>query len=142
MRREAPREQELQLGAGIFIVWQVGGIQLIMKNLHHTLLVYAGFILKINVTIAGQMGWQQLRGSGWAYLFLAWPAIIIEKIQIRAKASYTPTEVLQTQSTGASRVNSSKRCFKNRDQEELCLEGQGPLTASSGAKNSIQETSI
>ena len=80
--------------------------------------------------------------QGWAYLFLAWPAIIIEKIQIRAKASYTPTEVLQTQSTGASRVNSSKRCFKNRDQEELCLEGQGPLTASSGAKNSIQETSI
>ena len=56
VRREAPREQELQLGAGIFIVWQVGGIQLIMKNLHHTLLVYAGFILKINVTIAGQMG--------------------------------------------------------------------------------------
>ena len=26
--------------------------------------------------------------QGWAYLFLAWPAIIIEKIQIRAKASY------------------------------------------------------
>ena len=38
--REQRRQELLQLGAGIFIVWQVGGIQLIMKNLHHSPPVY------------------------------------------------------------------------------------------------------
>ena len=64
--------------------------------------------------------------QGWAYLFLAWPAIIIEKIQIRAKASSYAYLKYYKFSAAASRVNSSKRCFKNRE-EELGLEGQGPM---------------